>query len=403
MSENNISKWKNEEFWISPYNFKQEVLEGIRFPERILIHDATLRDGEQTPGVVFRKEEKIEIAKTLDEAGVPRIEAGMPAVSEEDRQAIEEIAKSDLNAKIYSFARADPRDMVLCTECGSDGVIIELAIGKPKMTMQMKYDIQTALEKSLKAIETAKEHGLNAVLFPYDATRCEEEDLLYYLDGLKKYGLPDSIGIVDTMGCASPEAIAFMTRLYKEKLQIPIEIHVHNDFGMGLYASIAALQAGAEVVHGCVNGLGERTGNVPTEEIAATLQIIYAKDCGVDIKKLIEASHLVEKLSKYPVASKKPVIGRGNFIRESGVGADLVIKNPLAMFAVDPAFYSQKGSVVMGKKSGLLSVELKLSEMGITAERDAMKKILAEVKAKGIEAKRLLTDEEFAQIVSSYI
>lgn len=394
--------WKTENYWVSPYNFVPEVTEGIKFPDKIEIHDATLRDGEQTPGVVFRKEEKVDIALRLADAGVPRIEVGMPAVSQEDREAISMIVKENPKAELFAFARADPRDMQLCMDCGVNGVIIELPIGKPKLEHQFHYDIRHSLEISQEAIASAKSCGMKAVLFPYDATRCEKEDLEFFLNGLTGDCRPDAIGLVDTMGCASPEAIAYMTRLYRARLGIPVEIHVHNDFGMGLAASIAALKAGASVVHGCMNGLGERCGNVPTEEIAAALELIYGQDLGVDIGKLIDLSHVVEKYSGYENGIKKPVTGLGNFVRESGIGADTIMNYPLAMFAVNPAYYHQKASVVLGKKSGLLSVELKLAEMNVDLPRETRKKILGEVKNLGIEKKGLVTDEEFSAIVKKY-
>lgn len=399
----NESLWNNENYWISPYNFANDVTAGIQYPQGIELHDATLRDGEQTPGVVFRKEEKVEIATALSEAGIHRIEAGMPAVSEEDRSAIETIAKKGLKSKLFAFARANPKDIQLCADCGVDGVIIELPIGKPKLKYQFKYDIKHSLEISQAAIEQARSSGLHAVLFPYDATRCELEDLKFFLDGLTGVYRPDGIGLVDTMGCAAPEAIAYMTRLYRQRLNIPVEIHVHNDFGMGLYASLAAVQAGATVIHGCINGLGERCGNVATEEVVAAMQILYNYDLGVDIQKLIKTCRYVEKLSNYPIANKKPVTGLGNYVRESGIGADTVMKAPLAMFAVNPAYYLQTPSVVLGKKSGLLSIQLKLEQLGIELERETQKKILGRVKEFGTEKKRLITDEEFQEILKPFL
>lgn len=394
--------WKTENYWVSPYNFVPEVTEEIKFLDKIEIHDATLRDGEQSPGVVFRKEEKVDIALRLADAGVHRIEVGMPAVSQEDRDAISMIVKENPKAELFAFARADPRDMQLCMDCCVDGVIIELPIGKPKLEHQFHYDIRHALEISQQAVVSAKSCGMKAVLFPYDATRCEMEDLEFFLNGLTGDCRPDAIGLVDTMGCAGPEAIAYLTKLYKAKLGIPVEIHVHNDFGMGLASSIAALKAGASVVHGCMNGLGERCGNVPTEEIVATLGLIYGQDLGVDIGKLVELAQVVEKYSGYMNGVKKPVTGKGNFVRESGIGADTIMQYPLAMFAVNPAYYHQKPSVVLGKKSGLLSVELKLSEMNVDLPRETRKKILGEVKDLGIAKKGLVTDEEFSEIVKKY-
>jgi len=395
--------WKNEKWWVSQYNFYPEVSEKTPIPENLKFHDVTLRDGEQTPGVVFRKEEKIEIARRLSEAGVHRIEAGMPAVSEEDRRAIEEIMKLNLDAEIYAFARPIESDIQLCKDCGVHGLIVEVPIGKPKLTYQFKYGVEQALENSQKAVEFARAAGLKVVLFPYDATRADREDIEYYLEGISGKYKPDSIGVVDTMGCATPQAIAYMVEWYKKKLNIPVEIHVHNEFNMSVATSIAAVHAGAEVVHCCLNGLGERTGNTPIEDVAAALQILYGYDTGIDLKKLIELCNDTARMAQYPIPGKKSVTGKEIFVRESGIGADLVTSIPLAMFAVNPETFNQTGSIKLGKKSGLLSVETKLKELNITVEdREIRKKILGEVKQFGIDNKRCLTDDEFIAIVKKH-
>ncbi len=395
----NESLWKNENWWVSEYNFYPEVLKKSPIPANLQFHDVTLRDGEQTPGVVFRKEEKIEIARRLDEAGVQRIEAGMPAVSQEDRSAIEEIRKLNLNAQVFAFARPLESDINLCRDCGVQGLIIEVPIGRPKLQYQFKYGIEQALENSQKAVQYAKNAGLKVVLFPYDATRAEKKDIDYYLNGLTGSYKPDSIGVVDTMGCATMEAIAYMTRWYKEKLQIPVEIHVHNEFNLSVATTLASVFAGAEVVHCCIN---ERTGNTPLEDMVAALQILYGYNAGIDIGKIADLCQEVAVMSKYPIAAKKSVTGKDIFVRESGIGADMIASTPLAMFAVNPATYHQKGSLVLGKKSGLLSIETKLGELGIDMERETRKKILGEVKEFGTEHKRCLTDEEFMAIVKKY-
>jgi methanogen homocitrate synthase len=269
-------------WWISPYNFTDEVLGEFDLPDKVQIHDATLRDGEQTPGVVFRKEDKIRIAQQLDEVGVERIEAGMPAVSDEDFDAIKEITKLGMHAKIYTFARALTVDMDKAVECGANGVIIEVPIGYPKLKYQFKWTWEDVLRKSVDCINYAKKQNLHTVYFPYDTTRAREEDLTNLLTRLMQDAPPDSIGVVDTMGCALPEAIKYLVRKVKNLTGIPVEIHTHNDFGMAAATELAAVTAGAEVVHSCANGLGERTGNAALEELMIGLHTLY------EFKKIID-------------------------------------------------------------------------------------------------------------------
>jgi len=397
----NKNKWLQEgKWWISPYNFSEEVVKGFDLPKKVQIHDATLRDGEQTPGVVFSIEDKIRIAKGLDEIGVERIEAGMPAVSSEDFEAIKEISKLGLKSKIFTFARALKSDIDNAVECGANGVVIEIPIGYPKLKYQFGWSWEDVLKKSIDVINYAKERELYAVYFPYDTTRAREEDLDNLFAGIMKYSSPDSIGIVDTMGCALPEAIKYLVRKAKKLTGLPIEVHTHNDFGMGVATELAAVTAGAEVVHSCINGLGERTGNAALEELMMGLHVLLGMDTPYKFDKITKLAKLAEEISGIKIPRNKPVTGEGNFTRESGIGVDLVIKTPLAMFATDPKFTGREGKIVLGKKSGKLSVKYYLEKLGIknVSEEQTME-IVKKVKKLGIYKRALLNEEEFKNIV----
>jgi len=392
---------QENKWWVSPYNFVDEVTDSFDLPQKVEIHDATLRDGEQTPGVVFRKEDKIRIAQKLDEVGIERIEAGMPAVSEEDFQAIKEISKLGLKAKIFTFARALPIDIDKAIDCGADGVVIEIPIGYPKLKLQFGWTWEDVLRKSVDCISYAKEKKMHTLYFPYDTTRAREEDLTNLLTRIMTDAPPDAIGIVDTMGCALPEAIKYMVRKVKKLTGLPIEIHTHNDFGMGVATELAAVTAGAEVVHSCINGLGERTGNAALEELMIGLQMLLGQETNYKFDELLSLCKLAEKLSGVKPATNKPVIGVGNYTRESGIGVDLVMKTPLAMFATAPQFFGREGEVVLGKKSGKASITYSLDKLGIQDVSDeTVSEILIDVKAKGTEKRALLTLDEFKEILA---
>jgi isopropylmalate/homocitrate/citramalate synthase len=389
-----------EKWWVSPYNFVDEVRGGLDLPEKVEIHDATLRDGEQTPGVVFRKDDKVRIAQKLDEVGVERIEAGMPAVSDEDFAAIKEITRLGLRAKIYAFARAMTVDIDKAVECGAHGVVIEIPIGYPKLKYQFKWTWEDVLRKSIDCINYAKKRNLHTVYFPYDTTRSREEDLTNLLTRLMDVAPPDAIGVVDTMGCALPEAIKYLVRKVKKLTGLPVEIHTHNDFGMGVATELAAVAAGAEVVHSCVNGLGERTGNAALEELMVGLHILLGMKTRYRFDKLIELSELVSSLSGMKLANNKPVVGTGNFIRESGIGIDLVMTKPLAMFGTAPRLTGREAEIVLGKKSGKASITYTLEKLGIKNVSDeSITEILKAVKDKGTEKKGLLSPDEFQEII----
>ena len=391
-----------DRWWVSPYNFVPEVRDTLNLPPQVQIHDATLRDGEQTPGVVFSIDDKIAIASKLNEVGIERIEAGMPAVSPQDAEAIRQISSLGLSSKIFTFARAMRQDIDMALECGADGVVIEVPIGYPKITTQFGWTWEDVFKKSRDVINYARENGLYALFFPYDTTRARPEDLENLCRAVMNESPPDAIGIVDTMGCATPEAIRYMVRWVKEMTGLPIEIHTHNDFGMGVATELAAVTAGAEVVHSCANGLGERTGNAAMEELILGLDLLYGYDTGYRLDLLPELADLVSQVSNIPIARNKPVLGHGNFIRESGIGIQYVMHDPLVMFGTHPKLTGRSGQVVLGKKSGKASIQYKLEELGIQGVgEDKLDDILGAVKEKGIAKKDILTDDEFIDIVKS--
>ena len=394
--------FEDGKWWVSPYNFEPEVRNGLSLPPQVQIHDATLRDGEQTPGVVFSVEDKIKIATKLDEVGVERIEAGMPAVSPQDAEAIKEISKLGLKSRIFTFARAMKQDIDMALECGAHGVIIEVPIGYPKITTQFGWTWEDVFKKSRDVINYAREQGLYAVFFPYDTTRARPEDLSNLCKGIMNESPPDSIGIVDTMGCATPEAIKYMVRWVKGMTGLPIEIHTHNDFGMGVATELAAVEAGAEVVHSCANGLGERTGNAAMEELMLGLHLLLGYDTNYKFDKLPELASMLSEIANIPIARNKPVLGHGNFIRESGIGIQYVMNDPLVMFGTHPSLTGRSGEVVLGKKSGKASIIYKLGELGLgEATDEQVSEMLAQVKQAGIAKRDFLSEAEFRAIVNS--
>ncbi len=394
--------FRENQWWVSPYNLIPEVRSKFDLPQRVAIHDATLRDGEQTPGIVFSIADKVAIAEKLAEIGVDRIEAGMPAVSEQDFQAIKDISKLGLKSKIYTFARAINADIDKALECGCQGVIVEVPIGYPKLKYQFKWTWEDVLRKSVDVVNYAKKRGLHVVFFPYDTTRAREEDLRNLLTRMMQDAPPDSVGVVDTMGCILPEAMKYMVRLVKSLTGLPVEAHTHNDFGMAVATELAAVEAGANCVHSCANGLGERTGNAPLEELIVALHVLYGYDTQYQLAKLPELGELVSRISGFPTSVNKPILGARNFTRESGIGVDLVVKEPLAMFGTHPALTGRSGEVVLGKKSGKASITYNLEKMGITgADDEAVGEMLRRVKERGIEKRGLLTQDEFREIVDS--
>ncbi len=397
--------WKTENYWTSPFNYVKEVRDKlVNMPAKVKFHDATLRDGEQTPGVVFTKDEKVSIAQMLDEAGIDRIEVAFPTVSTQDVDATKAVVKANLKAEIFVFCRGMNKDIDLAVECGVDGIILELPLGEPRLTYQFsKWDEQHVIDKTLQCVNYAKSKGLKVVLFPMDCTRSRPDLFERFLKAVAtNRNKPDSIAVVDTTGCLIPQAAEYMVRKVKEFAGTEVEIHTHSELGLGVSTSLAAVAAGADVVHVSVAGLGERTGNTPLEQVAVALKTLMNVDMNVDISRLTDIGRKVADIAKFRLPVNKPVIGVRAFTRESGMGLNLIFEAPLAMFCLKPEFVGQKAEYVLGKKSGMASIELKCRDMDIEGlTEDQKKELLLKVKELSISEKRLITDEEFKKLAES--
>ncbi|MBQ03143.1 hypothetical protein CL673_00285 [Candidatus Bathyarchaeota archaeon] len=260
------------------------------------------------------------------------------------------------------------------------------------------------MEKSVQAINYAKEKGLYVSYFPYDTTRAELPALKTLLKEVTRKSKPDSLAIVDTTGCALPEGIKVLIGEIKKISNLPVEIHTHNDLGLSVANSLAAVEAGAEVVHVCVNGLGERCGNTALDEMVVCLKTLLGINMDrIRYDKLYELSHLTEKLSGVKLAGSKPLTGSLAFKRESGLGIDMIKQEPLIAFATHPELVGRKFETVLGKKSGRPSIKLKLEELGIQTTDEKISELLTKVKLMGTEKKGVVSDDEFKGILKDVL
>ena len=396
--------WKTDSFFSSPWNYLPDVTKGFSLPETVAIHDVTLRDGEQQAGVEFTADDKLRIAEALSEAGIHRIEAGLPAVSPSDTEAVKRIVAAGLDAEIYAFSRCMISDVELALECGVSGVIMEVPASHHLIEKAYRWPVERAIEASIESTKFAHEHGLKVTFFPIDATRSSMTQLLDDLETVATNGYVDNVGLVDTFGVCSPHAISYYTRRVRERLRVPVETHFHMDFGMGVANTVLAVAEGASVLQTTVSGIGERAGNAPTEETVLALLTMYGIDMGIKTEKFTEIARLVAKLSGVQQPDNRPITGEKLFNVESGiittwvknVGDDLI-----EPFPYRPELVGQPTpQVVLGKGSGVDSVAIWLGKHGIhNADTEAIETILTEVKNKSLAKKGLLNDDEFLDIV----
>jgi isopropylmalate/homocitrate/citramalate synthase len=393
---------KEEQYWwLSEFNQKPEVLGENHLPKRLKIYDTTLRDGEQTIGVSFDKNEKLEIARILDAMGVDRIEAGMPVVSKEDREAVEMILKAGLKAEIWGFCRAVVGDIEACADVGVKHVIIEIATSQYKMKAN-NFTPDGVLGKVMDSLRYAKSRGLYTAFFAVDATRADLKFLETIYKKAVNEGKADEVVMVDTLGVATPETMFYLTKKLREWVNVPIMTHCHSDFGMAAACSFASVKAGADCIHVTINGLGEKTGNADVAEIAIGAKL-YGIDLNIDLKKLYQAAKFVEKISKIPISPLKPVVGDYVFKRESGVTAAQVISFPPSVEPYSPELLGREREVLLSKKSGKRSVEYKLEKINVKATSEQTDEILKGVKELGIRKKGLVSEEEFKGIVGAVL
>jgi len=396
--------WKTKNWFVSPWNYVEEVTKDFRPPTKLKLHDITLRDGEQQAGIIFTKDDKIRIAEKLAEVGVHRIEAGMPAVSPPDELAIKEIVKRDLGPEIFCFCRCMIDDVKRAVDCGVKGIVIEIPASAQLIEHAYRWPLQKAIDLSIKATSFAKEQGLYTVFFTIDGTRTDMKWLLDLVERVASQGHMDAFTLVDTFGVLSPHSAYYFTQKVKEKVSKPLEIHFHSDFGLGVANTIMAVLAGAEVIHSTVTGIGERAGNTPMEETVLALLTMYNIDVGINYHKMYELSKLVQQLSKTEVPANRPFIGEGAYTIESGIVAgwfkNVFEKNPTTVFPVNPNFVGHAPpKIVMGKKSGVDNVELWSKKLGIQVSEEEALKVLQRVKLTSYDLKRTLSEEEFKKIV----
>lgn len=389
---------QTDKWYLCPPNFFPEVRAQMHLAKQIKLADCTLRDGEQQAGIVYTKEDKIAIARQLDKLGIHEIEVGTPASSDEDREAARAIAHLGLTkAKTTALARCMTKDIDLLCELGIWGANISYPIGNLQRKYKLKVDDKTYISRALEITEYAKKKGLYVNFSPYDTTRCDTDFLVKVLTILHDSGNIDRVRLVDTVGSATPQAITYLVDKMKGALkEIPLEIHAHNDFGLAVANTAAAVTAGADVVSTTINGVGERSGNAPTEEVAMMLQMLYGIDLGIKTELLKETSELVSRLSGVKLAPNKAVVGEHCFAHESGLAVAGMRNMPFTSEAYLPEIVGQTSSVVLGKKSGRASIELMLDKynfIGYTA--DDVATLLAEVKETSITNKRNVSNEEF--------
>jgi isopropylmalate/homocitrate/citramalate synthase len=349
-------------------------------------------------------EEKVRLAEEMAALGVHRIEAGTPVVSQEDEDAIREIASRDLGPEIFALARCRIEDVKRVRDTGVDGAIVEIPCSEHMLEYAYQWPLEKAIELSIAATKYAHEQGLYVVFFPIDSTRTEMNWYLDLIQQVAEHGHMDALALVDTAGVLSPHAIPYLVRKTQERIHKPLEAHFHNDFGLGVANTISAITSGVSVAHLTSLGIGERAGNTPLEETVVSLRVLYGQEIDLNYDKLRPYSQLVREISGIQVPSNRPIVGDTIFDMEAGIITDWY-KNVgedhfLEVFPFVPELVGhEREQIILGKKSGRASIDIWLDRIEVDVDKEERAEILQRVKVKGIERKGPITELDFRAIV----
>jgi homocitrate synthase NifV len=363
----------------------------------IKIDDTTLRDGEQTAGVVFSNEEKIEIAKLLAEVGVHQIEAGIPAMGGDEAETIKKIAALDLPCSVLAWNRTVVSDIQKSIDCGVDAVAVSVPTSDIHIEHKLKKDRQWVLDSVKTSVDFAKQKNLYVSVNMEDASRSDLMFLLDFAKTAKEVGA-DRVRFCDTLGILDPFETYRVIKHIRNNADIEIEMHTHNDFGMGTANAMAGLRAGATYVNTTVNGLGERAGNAALEEVVMALKIIEKIDLGMKTKMFRQISEYVAEASARTIPIWKAIVGTNCFAHESGIHADGVLKNPLNYEPYTPEEVGLQRQIVIGKHSGSKAIMSKFKEYGNEITQEEADCLLELVRKKALEVKRALFDKELVKL-----
>jgi methanogen homocitrate synthase len=402
--------FNNNGWWVSAFNFVEEVQKEFK-GKTVAIHDCTLRDGEQTFGVAYSPEERVRIAEALADARIPRVEVGMPPASPDIMEGIKQVVKRNLKTEVISFIRTMKEDIDKTIDCGVKTAILEHIVNPYACENAYGLSKNEVIDRCVSSIQYAKEKGLKASFMGWDMTRGDDLDFLkdIYIS-IAKQAKPEAIVLVDTYGVAMPRAISFIFRKVAEWIpNVPLEFHTHNEFNLANGGILEAVAAGARAIHTAINGLGERTGNAATEEVVVMLELMAGIKTGVILDRLMDVSILVENLSRRKVPSNKPIVGRGLFDMETGIGVDLHRKLQKAGFNLPaqpflPELVGQDPiHLVLGKNSGSATIEYYLDKNKLTATKDQVKEMVDRVKREGRIQRALLTESQLLKIYKEVV
>ena len=346
----------------------------------ITIDDTTLRDGEQSAGVAFSVDEKMQIASQLDAIGVTELEIGIPAMGEEERDSIRAISAMGIDASLLVWSRMRADDLQHCRHLGIDLVDLSIPVSDQQIRRKLGRDRNWVLDEIKRHVPAALDMSLEVCVGGEDASRADVDFLLRVLETAQQAGAR-RFRFADTVGVMEPFGIMNVMQQLRAHCDIEIEMHAHDDLGLATANTVAAVMGGATHVNTTVHGLGERAGNAPLEEVVMALRHLYQIETGVDLSGYGEVSSLVSDASGRPVAWHKSLVGHGAFTHEAGIHVDGLLKDPMNyQGVVDPLEMGRTHRMILGKHSGTHAVHRAYREIGLSLKHEQACAILGSIR-----------------------
>jgi isopropylmalate/homocitrate/citramalate synthase len=401
------SKWLTDKYWVTEFNYLDEIRKDFTLPKKVRIHDVTLREAEQTPHVALKPDEKIRIYEALDDMGVYSVEI-LPIISADDREVAKELIKMRKNGrktKIVFLCRWVEKEVDFAAESGADGVVVECPASPWFGKVVWDLDENQIVERLVKAAARAKKHGLETSVMPWEATKTPMPFLERLYKSVAETGV-DQITYTDTMGYGLPPVTTYMVRKIQEWApNVTVALHAHNDYGMATAFMLTGISAGAVTVHTAMNTLGERAGNASTEEVVMGAELLLGVDTGVKLNRIYPTANLVSELTKIPIPSNKPITGSNEFTFESGMVVDMTLRmsktdKPFTTMAFAPELIGRSKGVnlILGKMSGGTIIKDKLEKLGLSASKEQIAELVERVKREAIVRKWSISEDIFESI-----
>lgn len=392
------------DWFVSPWNMGAEFETG----RRIVIHDTTLRDGEQQSGIVFSPDQKVAIAGALEDLGVDRLEVGMIDPDPENLEVLSRIAAASRRAQLWAITNPSPDGARLAAESGLSGIGVILFANSQHRKV-FGRDLDESLASAIETAEIIRGAGLKTTLLLADAPRYPVSELAGVVERAAQCGAFTGLAIMDTFGSLGPAGAARLVSTVRTVADIPLEFHGHNDFGLAVANSLSSFYAGADVIHATILGLGERVGNTALEELILAAAVLYRAKSNIDLSKLTDVANLVRAETGVALAPHKPVVGERIYdVETAGIATQMAkwaeMNEPMQWYFPYLPELVGAGPVnfVLGKGSGSANVERALARLGRPAmAEEAKRRVASEVRRVARTKRRNLTDAEFAEILAS--